>query len=242
MQNHFWVGSFCRCNLNGREYFPGGTVAASDIITIVNDLGNRIPDKSWMLYLLEIFNIQNASSELNLICQFDDQNYFEAIFQGRNQYRFRHVIPMINHAYQRQIIMNQADGLISYLLTDKMTNQSEIFDLAIASNRFHKRSNFDFEASNHFTGIEWWNRIGDYPYPIRYNVEISQLLYGFSDDTSSDPSSIIFRAYDALIPNSDGIVKEYPITFVNPRINEGDGCICYGIVDGVCINGIRFKA
>ena len=79
MPNHFWVGSFCRCIFNGREYFPRGTVAASDIITLVNDLGNRISDKSWMLYLLEIFNTQNFTCELNLICQFDGQNYFEAI-------------------------------------------------------------------------------------------------------------------------------------------------------------------
>jgi hypothetical protein len=55
--------------------FPKGVVAISDVITLLEDMGNQIPDKSWMLYLLEIFNKQNIPIELNLICQFDNQDY-----------------------------------------------------------------------------------------------------------------------------------------------------------------------
>jgi hypothetical protein len=248
MQSHFWVGSFCYCIFNGREYFPRETIAASDIVTLVNDLGNRISDKSWMLYLLEIFNAQNATCELNLICQFDGQNYFEAIFQGRNQYRFKQVLPVLNHSYQRQIIMNQSDGIISYLLTDKMTNQSEIFNLSIANNKnnnnnHRKRFNrFDFAISNQFTGVEWWNKVGNVPYPIRFHVQVSQLLYGRKDAASEDASSILFSPYNALSSDSDRLAKQYPISFANSRVKEDDGCICYDMSDGVCTNGIRFSA
>ena len=83
---HYWVGSFCRIldKNQGIPLFPGGVTAISDIIKVVADIGNQIPDKSWMLYLLELFNIRNIPIELNLICQFDNQDYFEAIFQGVN--------------------------------------------------------------------------------------------------------------------------------------------------------------
>jgi hypothetical protein len=237
LQSHFWIGSFCRCNSKGRYYFPSGTVAASDIITLVNDLGNRIPNKSWMLYLLEIFNSQNIACELNLICQFDGQDYFEAIFQGRNQYRFKEVLPLVDHSYQRQIILNQAKGIISYNLTDKTANHTELFELPVINGK----SRFDFEALNQFTGIEWWNKIGSLPYPIRYHVEISQLLYGLNDVGYSDPNSILFRPYDALIPNSEGAAMEYPISFANCRIKEDDGCISYNIFDGICRKGLGYS-
>ncbi len=69
---HFWVGSFCGIlnDTNGKPAFPRGVIAVSDIITLIEDLGNQIPDKSWMLYLLELFNRQDIAIELNLICQF----------------------------------------------------------------------------------------------------------------------------------------------------------------------------
>jgi hypothetical protein len=241
LQSHFWIGSFCRCNSKGRYYFPSGTVAASDIITLVNDLGNRIPDKSWMLYLLEIFNSQNIACELNLICQFDGQDYFEAIFQGRNQYRFKEVLPFVGHSYQRQIILNQAKSVISYILTDKTANHTELFELQVNNDSNTKKSRFDFEALNQFTGIEWWNKIGSLPYPIRYHVEISQLLYGLNDVGYSDPDSILFQPYDALIPNSEGAAMEYPISFANCRIKEDDGCISYDIFDGICRKGLGYS-
>jgi hypothetical protein len=241
LQSHFWIGSFCRCNSKGRYYFPRGTVATSDIITLVNDLGNRIPDKSWMLYLLEIFNSQNIACELNLICQFDDQDYFEAIFQGRNQYRFKEVLPLVGHSYQRQIILNRAKSVISYILTDKTANHTELFEFRVNNDSSNsKKSRSDFEALNQFTGIEWWNKVGSVPYPIRYHVEISQLLYGLNDVGNLDPNSILFRPYDALIPNSEGAAMEYPISFANCKIKD-DGCISYDIFNGICRKGLGYS-
>ena len=37
------------------------SVAISDVIKIISNLENKIPDKSWMLYLLELFNKQQYS-------------------------------------------------------------------------------------------------------------------------------------------------------------------------------------
>jgi hypothetical protein len=154
---HFWVGSFCGIN---RSVYSTGVIAVSDIITLIEDLGNQIPDKSWMLYLKEIFNSQNIASELNLICQFDNQDYFEAIFDGVNRYRFKQVLPIVSHSYLRQIIMNSQKNSIEYIIEDQTTKQTERFDISLGVG-------FIFKAQNHFTGIEWWNRSGNFPYPIR---------------------------------------------------------------------------
>jgi len=161
---HFWVASFCyNLDDNRRLRFPRGVIAISDILTIFEDVGNQIPDKSWMLYLLEIFSTEDIPAELNLICQFDNQNYFEAIFSGVNRYRFKRVLPIIGHSYLRQIIMNSLKQYIIYILEDRNTKQIERFELLLDSG-------FIFQAQRHFTGIEWWNRINNFPYPIRLHL------------------------------------------------------------------------
>jgi hypothetical protein len=226
---HFWVGSFCgvlnHCG-SSRPAFPRGVIAASDSITLIEDIGNQIPDRSWMLYLLELFNRQNIPAELNLICSFNNDGKFDAIFNGVNRYQFKQISPIAGHSYIRQIIMNSKKGCISYLLEDQNTRQSERFDLSLNIGQ-----KFVLEGQNHFTGIEWWNKIGNFPYPIRYNIEISQLMYGLSDNPS-DSESIIYGPYNALIPNSEGSNIQYPVSFHNPRIESG--CICYGVKPGSC--------
>jgi hypothetical protein len=240
---HFWVGSFCGIldSSNNKPAFPRRVIAVSDVISLVEDMSNQIPDKSWMLYLLELFNKQqNIAIELNLICQFDNQDYFEAIFNGVNRYRFKEVIPVLGHSYLRQIIMNPQKECISYILDDKITKQSERFDLHLNAGR---ELSFAFEASNHFTGIEWWNKIGNFSYPIRYHVQISQLMYGLSDNynNNSNPSgseSIVYFAYNTLMPNSEGSNIRYPISFNNPRIESG--CVCYNVKSGNCGSGMKY--
>jgi hypothetical protein len=237
---HFWVGSFC-CILdgsnNGKPAFPTGVVAAADVIALIEDIGNQIPDKSWILYLFELFNNQNIAIELNLICQFDNQDYFEAIFNGVNRYRFREVLPVVGHSYLRQIIMNSQKECISYLLEDRNTKQTERFDLQL--NARQELSLFAFEASNLFTGIEWWNKIGDFPYPIRYHIQVSQLMYGISDNPS-DSESIVYGPFDTLIPNSEGTNMQYPISFHNLRMESG--CICYNVKYGNCKYGMQYHS
>jgi hypothetical protein len=231
---HFWVGSFCGLiNNDWRFVFPREVIAVSDIITLIEDIGNQIPDKSWMLYLLEIFNKQNIPAELNIICSFNNDGKFDAIFNGVNQYQFKQITPVASHSYLRQIIMNSQKQSISYLLEDRNTKQTERFDLSLLK----IGEEFVFEGQNHFTGIEWWNKIGNFPYPMRYHVEISQLMYGLSDNPS-DPESIIYGPYNTLIPNSEGSNIQYPISFHNARIV--DGCICYDVKSGSCKSGMKY--
>jgi hypothetical protein len=239
---HFWVGSFCGIldDSSNKPAFPGRVIAATDVIALIEDIGNQIPEKSWMLYLLELFNKQqNIAIELNLICQFDNQNYFEAIFNGVNRYRFKQVLPILGHSYLRQIIMNSQKECISYLLEDRNTKQTERFDLHLNTGR---ELLFAFEASNHFTGIEWWNKIGNFPYQIRYHVQISQLMYGLSDDDNnnnpSDSESIVYVPYNTLMPTSEGSNIRYPISFHNPRMESG--CICYNVKSGNCKSGMNY--
>ncbi|MFL6382215.1 MAG: hypothetical protein ACJ72S_13135 [Nitrososphaeraceae archaeon] len=238
---HFWVGSFCGIldGSSNKPAFPRRSIAIADVISLIEDMGNQIPDKSWMLYLLELFNKQqNIAIELNLICQFDNQNYFEAIFNGVNRYRFKEVLPILGHSYLRQIIMNSQKECISYLLEDKNTRQTERFDLRLSIGR---ELSFAFEASNHFTGIEWWNKMGNFPYQIRYHVQISQLMCGLSDNYNNDPSdseSIIYFPYNTLMPNSEGSNMRYPISFNNPRTESG--CICYNVKSGNCESGMKY--
>lgn len=237
---HYWVGSHCLVTSNDesnpektRSFFPLGVISAADRITIANKMVNNIPDKSWMLYLLEIFNTQNIALELNLICQFDDQDYFEAIFQGVNQYRFVHVLPIIGHTYSRQIFLDSNRQTIRYALIDKNNGQSEIYDLSAKN-----LAGFDFHGSRQFTGLEWWNKVSNSPYPIRYEVQISQLLFGLNNN-SSDECSYTFYPYIALLPNDDGSRTSYPVSMKNLKIRD-DGCLSYRITSGGCRTGIRY--
>jgi len=228
------VGSFCRIidQFKHRPLFPQDVIAICDVIKVAADNGNQIPDKSWMLYLLELFNVQSIPAELNLICQFDNQHYFEAILQGINRYRFVKILPEIGHSYLRMLVMDKGKNCLSYILTEQETKESEIFDLFL-------NTNFQYVGANQFTGIEWWNKTGNFLYPLRYHVEISQLMFGIRDANNSDPESITFIPHNALIPNNDESGAEYPVSFNNPMLK--DGCIYYSTREGSCNNGIRYS-
>ena len=215
---HYWLGSFCRVINDDKSFFPINVVAISDIIKLEQDLGNQIPNKCWMLYLLELFNIHNKPVELNLICQFDNQNYFEAIFLGINRYRFKDISPEIDHSYQRIIYLDEENTQIKYILTDQTTNKSEIFILDI------KNINFVYKTSNQFTGIEWWNRVGHRPYSIRFEALVSKLMYGYNDN-AEDPDSKVFFPIGTIYENKDGTANSYPINL--NFMDRIDGCIRY---------------
>jgi hypothetical protein len=232
---HYWIGSLCQVidRNNNKILFPAQVVAISDIVTLIADIGNKIPDKSWMLYVLELFNIENVAVELNLICSFNNEGKFDAIFNGVNQFQFKEIQPTVGHSYLRQIILNSKKQCISYLLQDKNTNQAERFDLQLKG-----RSSFKHYGSNHFTGLEWWNRIGNYPYPIRYTVEYSQLMFGLTDPT--DMESIVYFPYGALSSNKDPSFSNYPVSFCN--VGTKDGCICYIVQSGSSNSGITYSS
>ena len=69
---------------------------------------------------------------------------------------------------------------------DRNPKQTERFDLCLLK----IGEEFVFEGQNHFTGIEWWNKIGNFSYPIRYHIEVSPLMYGVDDNMPSDFESI----------------------------------------------------
>lgn len=206
------------------------SVAISDVIKISSDLGSKIPDKSWMLYLLELFNNRHVPVELNLICSFNDDGRFHAIFAGANRYEFK-IKPTIGHSYLRQIIMEPSKQRISYHLKDENSSHTDSFFFAVNEN------SFDFSISKHFTGLEWHNRVGNTPYPIRYEVEISNLAYGIHD--SADLESLTYFPYNRLLSDNGGFAKEYPISFHN--FETRNGFITYKIGSGKHDTGIVSK-
>ncbi|MDH2908078.1 MAG: hypothetical protein PXX83_08300 [Candidatus Nitrosotalea sp.] len=198
---------------NSKTFFPNQVTSISDVVTIVSDLGNQVPDKSWMLYLLEAFNSQQVPIELNLICSFNDDGKFHAIFGGVNRYEFK-VKPVVNHSYLRQIIMEPTKHRVRYNLNDITTGKTDSFFLQIDD------SSFDFSIVRHFTGLEWHNRVGNIPYPVRFEVEISHLSYGINDDPS-DLLSLAYFPYNQLIKNQKGLAKEYPVSHHSYEIRNG---------------------
>jgi hypothetical protein len=197
-------------------------VAISDVIKLVSDLENKIPDKSWMLYLLELFNKQDTPIELNLICSFNDDGKFHAIFAGTNRYEFK-IKPIIGHSYLRQITMEPTKHQIGYRLMDEISGQTESFFFDVDPNTF------DFSISKHFTGLEWHNQIGNTPYSIRYKVEISNLAYGINDD-STDLQSVAYFPYNQLLQDGEGLATKYPVSFDD--FQTRNGFITYKIGDG----------
>lgn len=234
---HYWLGSIN----NPQEFYPNYCNKfniVTDNIKITQEYKNEIPDKSWMLYLLELFNTQNIAVELNLISQFDDQNYFEAIFNGFNRYRFTKVLPETGINYLRQIKFDKSKLSIEYYLKNLRTETDETFVLNMGTER-----SFSYHFSNCFSGIEWWNRIGNMPYPIRLGIEISNLMYGYNDNPN-DSESIIFFPIKSLTSNKDGSFTSissayYPVRFIDDGAKNG--CICYRVQQGYCINGLNSR-
>jgi len=232
MQCHCWIGSLCYTaeQLSSAIRFPTNVIAVEDVITILEDLGNKIPDKSWMLYLLELFDGQNKIPiELNLICEFNNKNNFWAIFKGVNRYKFTKVLPSVGHSYLRQIFMNKSSNLIEYCITDIEEKNTERYYFKTDDSQ-----GLCYKGSAHFTGVEWWNKVGNSPFSIRYKIEISDLKF-----SQVDSGQVIYRPFDSLLPNKGGYALEYPISFDGPSVKD-NGCICYRLTPGTSNAGLKF--
>lgn len=256
-QNHFWAGSSCLVNEPDHVY-PRNVTMISDILTIKSELGNQIPDKSWMIYMLELFidrnyvqanQIRSVPLELDLFCQFDGKISFIAVFNGHNQYSFKNILPKIGNSYLREIAVNENDRIIVYRLTDLDKRETESFELS--ANNMDGSVNDDtknelvrtirevkFEPYKHFTGIEWWNKVENVPYPVRYQVQFSMLRYAESTVPSPNTGKINHKPYTVLSEDKDSLGKPYPVAFENLR--EMDGCICYEVNSGMTNTGITF--
>ncbi len=227
---HYWIGSINDPQLFYRDYFYKFNII-SDNIKILEELKNNIPDKSWMLYLLEIFNPQQIAVELNLISQYDNQNYFEAIFNGINRYRFTKVLPEVGHSYLRQIKFDKSKSSIKYYLKNLYNHTDEVYNLNMNGD-----SSFSFQFSSSFTGVEWWNKIESRPYPIKFKIEISNLMYGLNDNPY-DSESVIFFPFSSLNSDKDGNYSSYPVKFDYNGIKNG--CFCYNLESGYCSDGLN---
>jgi hypothetical protein len=88
------------------------------------------------------------------------------------------------------------------------------------------------------------NKDGNSPFPIRYKIEFSTLRYAQEpaevpkSDKEKNIEHMIFKPYNALVPNTDGYAKEYPVSF--DCVNIKDGCICYSVINGSCRTGLLF--
>jgi hypothetical protein len=257
-QNHFWAGSACLSQGPNPDY-PKDVIAISDILTIKADLGKQIPDKSWMIYMLELFIDEDfiqrnqrlpVPLELDLFCDFYDKNNFTAVFNGTNQSNFKKILPQIGHSYQREIILDTNKRIIIYSLHDLNSGESESFTLSANNmngtvNDQEKQelikviNGVKFEPYKHFTGIEWWNKVDTMPYPIRYHVQFSMLRYAEANDSPTDLKKLNYKPYTSLKPDRDPLDKQYPISFQNPR--KMDGCICYDVNTGTTNTGMTYS-
>jgi hypothetical protein len=195
-----------------------------------------------MLYLLELFDNSSARNpiELNLICQFNNRDNFWAIFAGINRYKFTKVMPIVGHTYLRKILMPRDKNLIEYQITDLNEGTNEQFDFQCNPSE-RKVALTSFQTSNIFTGLEWWNKTGSSPFPIRYEVEVSNLMYGqhsqLRNNGGGDTTSgmdISYNPFNGLIPNQDGYAQEYPVAFAKVSLDDASDICKYAISKGVC--------
>ena len=96
-----------------------------------------------------------------------------------------------------------------------------------------------FQPYKHFTGIEWWNKTANVPYPVRHHVEFSMLRYAPHVDSTQDLEMPSYKPYTSLAEDKDLLGKQYPVAFENLR--EMDGCICYEVNSGVTYTGMTYS-
>ena len=230
---HYWIGSINDPQLFYRDYFYKFNII-TDNIKILHEFKNDIPDKSWMLYLLEVFNPQQIAVEINLISQYDDQNYFEAIFNGIIRYRFTKVLPEVGHIYLRQIKFERSNPSIEYYLKNLNTQTDENYILNLNND-----PPFSFQFSRCFTGVEWWNKNESRPYPIKFKIEISNLMYGFNHNPY-DSQPVVFFPINTLSSDKDGHSFSYPVKFNYDGIKNG--CFCYNLEPGYFLDVLNYAS
>jgi len=71
---------------------------------------------------------------------------------------------------------------------------------------------------------------------LRYEQELIKVSAEFGKEKNIE--HVIFKPYDALVPNKDGFAKEYPVSFDCANIK--DSYICYTVKNGSCSRGLHF--
>jgi hypothetical protein len=263
-QNHFWVGSACN------PEYPKAVIGISDVLTIKADLGNKIPNHSWMIYMLELFidskyvqyieqnPFYGVPLELDLFCGFDGKSQFTAVFNGNNQYNFN-VLPEIGNSYLREILLDSPNRIIKYGLTDLKTRESESFSPNTGNLRGSGKNEQErevakkylikvldevkFEPYKHFTGIEWWNNSDTMsgPFPARYHAQFSMLRYTTRYYDLSDEHSIDANYMPYTSLGSDRDSLGKQYPITFQNIMEMDRCICYDVNAGSTNVGMTYS-
>jgi len=117
---------------------------------------------------LELFDSSATSSnpltiELDLICQFNEFDYFWAIFAVVNKYRFTKALPIVGHSYLKQIMLHKHDNSTEHCVID-LNDRDDIEQFVFELNKVERRI-MSFQGFNHLTGIEWWNKVGNFVFP-----------------------------------------------------------------------------
>ena len=154
-------------------------------------------------------------------------------------------LPKVHHSYQLEIVLDSNKRTVSYRLRDNDTGESESFDLSADNmngsvNEQMKNylinvfNEVKIEPFKHFTGIEWWNKVDNLPYPVRYHVQFSMLRYAQSHESEN----LIYKPYTSLTTDIDPLRKQYPVSFHGLR--NMDGCLCYEVGSGNTNTGMDY--
>ena len=146
----------------------------------------------------------------------------------------------MGHSYVREILAHGPSQKIIYQLTDLNTGKFESFEIGQDNLKGFSTNiinDIKFAGSDHFSGVEWWNKVEETPYPIRYEVMISLLQYGLQD--SSSAQKITYHPYNSMVADNDKNSKRYPVLFQHARVMKG--CICYNIARGDSDAGLTYS-
>jgi len=264
-QNHFWAGSACN------PVYLKGVTAVSDILTIKADLGNHIPNNSWMIYMLELFidakyvqyieqsPFHGVPLELDLFCE-TNRIHFTAVFNGNNQYDFN-IVPELGNSYLREILLDSPNRIIKYRLTDLKTRESESFSpnaskiRGVGENEEERESvkkylikvldEVKFEPYKHFTGIEWRNNSDTVsgPFPVKYQAQFSMLRYTtqYHDLSGKEDLKIDVNYTPYTLLGSDIDLPGRQYPIAFQNLREMDRCICYDVNSGSTNVGMTYS-
>ncbi len=161
---HGWSGVSTRESWNS-EFEEPKAIGLSCEFTVRKDLKQLPPARSWLLYNMELDSKGfNNAVELNLITQADNQTFFVAIYRGKERYRFLAQVK-IDEKYKLEFEHREKE--IVYRLTSKETEE-----FTLQGDAFYKAPIEPPAPERAFWGIEWWNRLANDVYPIRYECEM----------------------------------------------------------------------
>lgn len=202
VDNHYWY------TWQGNDQ-PSNCNAISDVVVITADLNNLPPGPvaSWILMLLVAWFTPKGTPfrnvEIDLISQTDGQNFFEAVLNGTNKYRFTTPI-VVGHKYMREIKI-KTNKVCHYVLQDLTAGTVETHDEPITT---------PMAITLGESGVEWHNENTAALFPPRYQLTIT--AFGASTNGGSS-----YTSYDItkMQTQNDGSGLAYASNFGGLSLN-----------------------